>query len=85
MNQAAAEEVRERACTSKLSYCRTTARSVAAEQSRLSGLELRAYRCPFHCGTGPAPVWHIGRIPSPESVALLAAAVRFFATGYEGE
>lgn len=88
MNELTAVAVRQRACESKHKLSMTSAREMA---QRLNVSEdraahrggdqraLRAYRCPF-CGK-----WHVGGVPSLEELQELADAVRFFATGYQGD
>lgn len=78
MDQAHAEAIRRRACHRKQSYSAGTARKVAAEACTPTK-NIRPYRCPF-CAQ-----WHIGHVPAMREVRDLAAAVRWFATGYEGD
>lgn len=64
--------VRDRACTSKAAMSRRTARLRA---DTLEGAW--AYRCPF---TSPRTRhWHVGHVPSIESLQTVADAIRTLA------
>lgn len=43
---------------------------------RRTGSAVRAYRCPFSGGTRAAAHWHIGHVPSVDSLRVVAAAIR---------
>jgi hypothetical protein len=81
MNADEAERVRTVSCTAKLRYSRATARAVAKDLSTPER-SLAAYRCAFDHEDGH---WHVGRVPSMRTIADVAAAIRFFGTGFEGE
>lgn len=83
MDQALAEQIRHRTCEGKSKIdspvaARRFAKEAEANPHPGTGGPIRAYRCPF-CGS-----WHLGHVPSVKGMADLAAAVRFFGTGFEG-
>lgn len=61
-----------RACLDKTGMGLRVAKAVQAIR-RAEGHHDTAYRCPF---SPPDHHWHVGRVPSMESVATIAAAVR---------
>jgi hypothetical protein len=65
--------VRERTCDRKIRYGPRLARSTAARM-RGQGENVSAYRCPF---SAPETHWHVGHMPSMESLQELADAVRY--------
>lgn len=64
--------VKERACGNKIPHSRDTARRIA-EHHRAEGDLVGAYRCPF-C---PGKHWHVGHVPSMESLQQIADAIRY--------
>lgn len=67
----------ERACGDKQRYGWRTARDIAADR-RASGDDISAYRCPFnHDDDGGQPHWHLGHVPSMESVHDVVDAIRY--------
>lgn len=80
MRESEARRVRLIGCGCKSRFGRDTARGRAGELTVETGEAIRAYRCPFG-----GDHWHVGHVPTMETVAEVAAAIRFFATGYEGD
>lgn len=70
------DAVRQRTCGDKRRYrTRWGARHAAERRSQASGDTIRAYRCPF------CPSFHIGHVPSMESLEALAEAIRSHPAG----
>jgi hypothetical protein len=63
------EQLVERMCTRKRRYGRVVARQVA-ERMRGRGRRVSPYRCPCCAG------WHVGHVPSIESVTRIAQLIR---------
>jgi hypothetical protein len=59
----------DRICTRKRRYGRTLARTLA-ERLRARGQRVSPYRCPLCAG------WHVGHVPSQESVTQIAQLIR---------
>jgi hypothetical protein len=71
------EAVIDRACRSKHDYPTPgDARAAAREASRRSGDTIRSYRCPFGDGCWKHAHWHIGHLPSLDSLRDIARAIR---------
>lgn len=61
----------ERACLSKTAWSHGGSMG-AVRRLRAKGETVSPYRCPFEDGD----VWHVGHVPSMETVAGLAKAIR---------
>lgn len=62
--------VKATACESKIGHGKDIARRIA-EHHRAEGDLVGAYRCPF------CHLWHVGHVPSLESLQLIADAIRY--------
>lgn len=74
MNAAELASVQAKVCGTKIHYSRKSAADVSS-QMRARGERVSPYACPF------CDAWHIGHVPSMETVARIAAAIRYQATG----
>lgn len=72
-----AQAVIHHACQSKHAYTDPAdARKAAKDQTRKTGEQVRAYRCPFGDGCNKHAHWHCGSIPSLEGLETIARAIR---------
>jgi len=77
VDAAEAARVVERVCEAKYRYGDPGGAWRAARAVRWrTGSAVRAYRCPFSGGTRAMAHWHIGHVPSIDSLRVVAAAIR---------
>ena len=77
VDAAEAARVVERVCEAKHRYSDPGGAWRAARAVRgRTGSAVRAYRCPFSGGTRATAHWHIGHVPSIDSLRRVAAAIR---------